>query len=157
MSCGCGTLVGVINELPDPILTQIYRVKAVPGAPLDFGDTLAGHRRVVPLVGGTFTGPELNGNLLQGGSASWQIVLPDGTARVEIRYTLRTDCGALLYVRSSGVGQGNRDVDPDERVFRAATRIETAAPYLDWLNKGVFVTVAGPTAVSMLYETYLVG
>ena len=147
----------MINELPDPVLTQVYRLKAVMGPPLDFGDVLAGHRRVVPLVGGTFTGPELNGNLLQGGSASWQIVLPDGTALAEVRYTLQTDHGALLYVRSSGVGQGNRDVDPDERVFRAATRIETAAPYLDWLNKGVFVTVAGRTAVSLLYETYLVG
>ena len=154
----------MINELPDPVLTQVYRLKAVMGPPLDFGDVLAGHRRVVSLVGGTFTGPELNGSLLPGGSASWQIVLPDGTALAEVRYTLQTDHGALLYVRSSGVSQGNRegaaqhaDIDPGERLFHAATRIETAAPPLDWLNKGVFVTVAGRTAVSLLYETYLVG
>jgi hypothetical protein len=157
----------VINELPDPILTQVYRLKAVLGPPLDLGDVLTGHRRVVPLAGGTFTGPELNGNLLPGGSASWQKVLPDGTARGEIRYTLQTDRGALLYVRSSGVGQANRemtarfgqgeDVEPGEHLFRAVTRIETAAPYLDWLNRGVFVTVAGRTAVNMLYETYLMG
>ena len=98
-----------MNELPDPVLTQVYRLKAVMGPPLDFGDVLAGHRRVVSLVGGTFTGPELNGSLLPGGSASWQIVLPDGTALAEIRYTLQTDHGALLYVRSSGVSQGNRE------------------------------------------------
>ena len=100
----------MINELPDPVLTQVYRLKAVMGPLLDFGDVLAGRRRVVPLVGGTFTGPELNGSLLPGGSASWQIVSPDGTVRLEIRYTLQTDRGALLYVRSSGVGQGNRQV-----------------------------------------------
>jgi Protein of unknown function (DUF3237) len=150
---GSGTLGGVINELPDPVLTQVYGLKAVMGPQLDFGDVLAGRRRVVPLVGGTFTGPELNGNLLPGGSASWQIVSPGGAALAEIRYTLQTDCGALLYVQSSGVGQG----DPGERLFRAVTRIETAARHLDWLNKGVFITVAGRTAVSMLYETYLVG
>jgi uncharacterized protein DUF3237 len=160
-------LGAVINELPNPVLTQVYRVKAVLGAPLDFGDVLAGHRRVVPLVGGTFTGPELNGNLLPSGSASWRIVLPDGTALAEIRYTLQTDRGALLYVRSSGVGPGNcemaarlgrgEDVDLGEHLFHAVTRIETAAPYLDWLNKGVFVTVAGRAAVNMVYETYLVG
>ena len=165
--CGSGTLGAVINELPDPVLTQVYRLKAVLGAPLDFGDVLAGHRWVVPLVGGMFTGPELNGNLLPGGSASWRIVLPDGAALAEVRYTLQTDRGALLYVRSSGVGQGSpemaarlgrgEDVDPGERLFHAATRIETAAPYLDWLNNGVFVTVAGPTTVNMLYETYLLG
>jgi hypothetical protein len=147
----------VINELPDPVLTQVYSLKAVMGPPVDFGNVLAGHRRVVPLVGGTFTGPELNGNLLPGGSASWQIVLPDGTALVEIRYTLQTDRGDLIYVRSSGVAQGDRDINPGERLIHAATRFETAAPNLDWLNKGVFVTVAGHTAVNMLYETYLVG
>ena len=165
--CGQGTLGGVINELPDPVLTQVYGLKAVMGPPQDFGDALAGHRVTVPLVGGVFTGPELNGNLLPGGSVSWQIALPDGTALAEVRYTLQTERGALLYVRSSGVGRGSREVaarlgrgeavDPGEHLFHAVTHIETAAPYLDWLNKGVFVTVAGRTAVHMLYETYLVG
>ena len=32
------------------------------------------------------------------------------------------------------------DVDPRDYTFRAATRIETAASELDWLNKGVFVS-----------------
>ena len=54
------------------------------------------------------------------------------------------------------LGRGE-DVDAGERLFHATTRIETAAPHLDWLNKGVFVTVTGRTAVNMLYETYLVG
>jgi Protein of unknown function (DUF3237) len=44
----------------------------------------------VPLTGGTFTGPDLNGKLLPGSSADWQIVLPDGTAQGDIRYTFRT-------------------------------------------------------------------
>lgn len=167
VGCGRGTLGDVINELPDPVLTQVYRLKVVPGAPLDFGDVLAGHRRVIPLAGGMFTGPELNGNLMPGGSACWQIASPDGTALAEIRYTLQTERGALLYVRSSAVGRPNRevaarlrsgeDVDPSEHLLHAVTRIETAAPHLDWLNKGVFVTVAGRTNVSLLYETYLVG
>jgi hypothetical protein len=164
---GRGRLGAVINELPDPVLTQVYRLKAVLGAQQDFGDVMATHRRVVPLVAGTFTGPELTGNLLPGGSALWQIVSLDGTARAEIRYTLQTDRGALLYVQSSGVGQGNRevaarlgregDVDPDERLVHTATRIETAAPDLDWLNKHVFISVARRTALNMVYEIYLVG
>lgn len=146
----------MINELPDPVLTQVYCLKAVMGPPLDFGDVPAGHRRVVPLVGGTFTGPELNGSLLPGGSASWQVIGPDSTVLAEIRYALQTDRGALLYVRSSGVGRCHRDV-AGEPLFHATTTIETAAPYLDWLNKSVFVTVAGRSAVNMLFETYLLG
>ena len=146
----------MINELPDPVLTQVYSLKAVMGPPMDFGDVQAGHRCVVPLVGGTFTGPELNGSLLPGGSACWQIASSDSTALAEVRYTLQTDSGALLYVRSSGVGRCHREV-AGEPLFHATTRIETAAPYLDWLSAAVFVTVAGRTTVNMLYETYLVG
>ena len=62
------------------------------------------------LTGGTFAGPELSGTLLPGASADWQIVLPDGTALGDIRYTLQTDGGDLLYVQSRGVRHGRADV-----------------------------------------------
>jgi hypothetical protein len=32
-----------------------------------------------------------------------------------------------------------------------------AAPDLDWLNKGVFISVAGRQPGGVIYETYLVG
>jgi hypothetical protein len=153
--CKEDTLGNVINELPDPVLTQIYRLKAVMGPVQEIGEALNGRRWVVPLAGGTFSGPELNGNLLPGGSASWYLSLPDGTALTEVRYTLQTELGALLYVQSSGVSP-RAHVGPDERLFHATTRIETAAPELNWLNKGVYVTVAQSATVSLLYETYLV-
>ena len=154
------------TELPEPRLTRIYRLEAVLGEPVDVGDVSAGRRRIVPLTGGTFWGPELNGKLLPGASADWQIVLVDGTALGEIRYTLETDGGALLYVQSRGVRHGSaavlerlsrgEDVDASEYIFRTSTRIETASPELDWLNKGVFVGVGGRRPGSVIYETYLV-
>ena len=102
-----------------------------------------------------------------GASADWQIVLPDGTALGDIRYTLRTDHGDLLYVRSQGVRHGSaevlarlgrgEEVEASEYVFRTSTQIETAAPDLDWLNKGVFVSVGGRQPGRVVYEVYLVG
>jgi hypothetical protein len=137
--------VAVRSQLPDPHLTRLYRLEASLGQPLDLGDITQGHRRIVPLTGGTFTGPELNGKLLPGASADWQIILPDGTALGDIRYTLQTDGGDLLYVQSRGVRHGSadvlarlgrgEDVDASEYTFRTSTQIETAAPHLDWLNK----------------------
>jgi hypothetical protein len=47
-------------------------------------------------------------------------------------------------------------VDASEYTFRTSTRIETAAPELDWLNKGVFVSVGGRQPSGVIYETYLV-
>ena len=110
--------------LPDPSLTRIYRLEATLGEPLDLGDLVQGRRRIVPLTGGTFAGPELNGRLLPGSSADWQIVLPDGTALGDIRYTLQTDDGNLLYVQARGVRHGSADpLRPgDDAVERLAQR-----------------------------------
>ena len=46
------------DRLPDPRLSRIYRLEATLGQPLDLGETTQGHRRIVPLNGGTFSGPE---------------------------------------------------------------------------------------------------
>lgn len=153
-------------SLPDPRLTPVYRLEASLGQPVDLGDTSRGHRRIVPLTGGTFTGPSFSGSLVPGASADWQIVLPDGTALGDIRYTLQTDAGENLYVQSRSVRHGSAEVlarlgrgeavDPSEYTFRAATQIETTATGLDWLNKGVFMSVGGRQAAGVVYETYLV-
>jgi hypothetical protein len=154
------------NQLPYPRLTQVYRLEATVAEPMDLGDVVQGHRRIVPLSGGSFTGPDINGKLLPGASADWQVILPDGTALGDIRYTLQTDDGNLLYVQSRGVRHGSaevlvrlgrgEDVDASEYTFRTSTQIETADPDLAWLNKGIFVSVAGRQPGGVIYETYLV-
>jgi len=154
-------------RLPHPELTLVYRLEATVGSPQDVGDVPAGHRRIVPLTGGTFAGPGIAGRLLPGASADWQVVLADGTALGDVRYTLRTDGGDLLHVRSRGTRHGSaevlarlgrgEDVDPGEYVFRTSTRIETAAPALDRFNQGVFISVGGRLPAGVIYETYLVG
>ena len=69
---------------------------------------------------------------------------------------LQTDAGDLLYVQSRSIRHGSpdvlarlgrgEDVDASEYTFRTTTQIETAAPALDWLNKGVFISVGRPSA-----------
>src|ERR1700730_16141229 len=154
------------KRLPEPRLTKILRLEASLGEALEVGNVAQGRRRIVPLTGGTFAGPELNGTLLPGASADWQIVLPDGSALGDIRFTLQTDHGDLLYVRSQGVRHGSaevlarlsrgEEVDASEYVFRTSTQIETAAPQFDWLNKGVFISVGGRQPGGVIYEVYLV-
>ena len=86
----------------------------------------------------------------------------------DVRYTLETERGDVLYVRSQGVRHGStagfssasargEAVDAAEYTFRTAVKIETGADGLDWLNKGVFVSVGGRQSGGVIYEVYLVG
>ena len=154
------------SRLPDPGLDLIYRLEATVGDPQDVGEVSAGHRRIVPLTGGTFSGPELRGTLLPGASADWQIILPDGTALGDVRYTLKTERGDLLYVESQGVRHGStvvlerlgrgEDVGAGEYTFRTSLKIEAGARSLDWFNKGIFISVGGRQPGGVIYEVYLV-
>ena len=91
--------------------------------------------------------------LLPGTSADWQIILPDGTALADLLYTLKTDAGQLLYVQARGTRHGSQevlarlargdDLNASEYTFRTATEIQTAESPLNWLNKGVFISLGG--------------
>jgi hypothetical protein len=154
------------TQLPEPHLRKIFRLEATLGDVLDGGVVGEGRRRIVPLTGGRFIGPELSGTLLAGASADWQIVLPDGTALGDIRYTLQSDRSESFYVRSQGVRYGSKEVlkrlgrgeevDASEYVFRTATQIETAASDFVWMNRSVFISVGGRKTGGVIYEVYLV-
>ena len=53
------------KQLPNLRLTKVYRLEATFGQALDVGEIAQGRRRIVPLTGGAFTGPELNGSSSQ--------------------------------------------------------------------------------------------
>jgi muconolactone delta-isomerase len=155
-----------MTAIPAPKLRHIYRLDADVDAPIDLGDTPQGHRRIVALTGGRAEGPGFHAELLATGGADWQIVRPSGSSVADIRYTLRTDSGALLYVQSHGVRHGSpdvlarlaagEDVDPSEYTFRTALSIETSAPELAWLNDGVFIAVGARRPTGVSYDVYLV-
>jgi hypothetical protein len=132
----------------DPQLSFAFEARVTIAPPLDLGVTRAGHRRVIPILGGTFEGPRIRGKVLEGG-ADWQILHADGAADLEARYTLQTDDGALIYVINRGMRRGPAEVlqrinrgervNPDEIYFRTYTTFETSAPAYQWLADSVCV------------------
>ena len=127
-----------------PPLRPLFDLHADLADILDLGQTPVGHRRVINILGGHFTGERLRGQVLCGG-ADWQIIRSDGVAELDARYTLQTEDGALIQVVSQGVRHGppetmarlarGEDVDPREYYFRTVMRFETSAPAVLFLNR----------------------
>jgi hypothetical protein len=123
----------------EPLLTVYFECLD----PFVVGERAAGGlRRVTQIVGGTFSGPELAGEVVSGLDAV--IVRPDGTVQVDVRAVLRTDADELVYTAYHGL----RTAPPEYRellrtarpipegadYFRCAFTFETTAPRLLWLN-----------------------
>jgi hypothetical protein len=134
--------------LRKPELEFVFEVRAELGAALEVGQNPRGFRRIIPITGGTFEGPNVKGRVLPGG-ADWQSIRSDSLAEIDARYTLETNSGELIYVRNSGIRHCPPDVmkrltagetvDPSLYYFRTVPRFETAAPAWMWLMRSIFV------------------
>ncbi|WP_211223713.1 DUF3237 domain-containing protein [Massilia niastensis] len=120
--------------------------------PLVIGQSAHGLRRVVPIVGGTVSGPALTGTVVPGG-ADWQFVRPDGVVDVQAKYTLKADDGTLVMVDNRGVRHAppavlermakGEHVPANAYYFRTTARFEAPlGSKYEWLNRAVFIGVA---------------
>jgi hypothetical protein len=71
-------------------------------APHAIVDGPLGTRRILHVANGKFEGPALHGKVLPDGG-DWVVVRRDGSAELDIRFTLQTAEGAIVYFRSTGL------------------------------------------------------
>ena len=131
-----------------PTLTLALTLRVQVGPPTELGDVPRGRRRIIPITGGTFEGPNVRGKVLSGG-ADWQIVRADGLAELDTRYTLQTDGGTLIYIQNAGIRHAppevtrkllaGEPVDPSLVYFKTVPTFETSAPELLWLTRSIFI------------------
>ncbi len=92
-----------------PKLTLAMTLRVQVGAPMELGEVPRGRRRIIPILGGTFEGPNIRGKVLPGG-ADWQVVRADGLAELDARYALQTEQGSLIYIQNAGMRHAPPDV-----------------------------------------------
>jgi hypothetical protein len=148
---------------PVPRLEFLASANVKVASPYLLGSTTLGERRIVPILNGRFEG-RVNGEVLSGG-ADYQVVGRDGTIYLEARYTLRTDDGALIYVRNQGIRSGPPDVlarlldgkstpDPSEYYVRTTPRFETSDPRYEWLNRIIVIGSGARLPAAVLLDFY---
>ena len=109
-----------------------------------------GVRRYIPVIGGAFKGDRLSGVLLPGG-ADCQLIRPDLTAELDVRVTLRTDDGAVVFMKGLGIRHAAPEVaarllageavDRTEYYFREAMQFEAPPGKYSWMNTIIAVGV----------------
>ncbi|WP_343651263.1 DUF3237 domain-containing protein [Herbaspirillum sp.] len=151
---------------PQPKLAFLARFSVDLVAPIwELGKTSdLGKRRIIPITGGSFKGPLINGEILNNG-ADWQTVTADGLAIIDTRYLLKLDDGELVYLQTRGVRYGppevmaevakGKPVDPSRYTFRLFMNFETASRKYDWLNRAMGVGYAMRLGNAVVYDAYL--
>ena len=137
-----------MNSAPPP-LEFLAQVRCEVGALVNLGTGPYGERRCVPLLGGSVSGPGLNGAILPGG-ADWQILRADGALDIQAHYIVRTIDGALVEVDSRGLRHGppavmqrlarGEAVAPGDYFFRTLMRFQTG--HADWLHLNATMALA---------------
>jgi hypothetical protein len=152
---------------PLPLTSEfLFRMALSAGAPQMAGTARNGELRVVPVTGGTLQGPRFNGEVLPGTAADWLRVDPDGTAHMDVRLTVKSATGGIVYMHYSGIRtgapevlarlNGGQPVDPSDYYFRISARFETGAPELAWMNKVIAIGVGQRPPSGPTYDVYAI-
>lgn len=135
--------------MEQPLLEFCFRISIdVAGGMQELGKTGKGTRRIIPITGGRFEGPNIKGSVVAGGY-DWQLLRPDGVIEIDARYLIQTAEGDLITVINTGLRHGSaevmqrlakgEEVDPSEYYFRSVPVFETANSKYAWLTKSIFI------------------
>lgn len=94
--------------------------------------------------GGWAKGPKISGSFISPGG-DWLRVMPAGVLRLDVRATLKTDDGALIYISYNGIiqhskesadklGKGELLTTADIPYFITAPTFQTSSEKYAWLN-----------------------
>jgi hypothetical protein len=135
------TVTAMGQEIPTPKLEYLMTYEAELELPQVINDSLYIY---TCLPGGWARGPGING-FFTGGPCDWLRIMPSGVARLDVRATLKTDDGELIYITYNGIIKhseksyeklvnGARITPEDGIYFITAPTFETTSEKYAWLN-----------------------
>lgn len=113
----------------------IMNLKVTIGEFQIIGESVYGHSKVIPILGGTFTGPKIKGTIVPGG-ADWNTLINGEIRRVFAKYTLLTDDGEYISIENEGYSEENK---PKPRIRTVPKFTVGKNSQYTFLQSGVFV------------------
>jgi hypothetical protein len=122
----------------------LFDIDVLIGPEQYIGTVPAGERIDYPIIGGSFAGPDLSGDVVAGGADAF-LMRPDGVGVLDARYQLRSSSGVLIDIRNRGLWVPNEaglarvkaGLEPaaDELYCRCTPEFKAPAGPCDWLNR----------------------
>jgi len=123
------------------------------------------------LPGGWAKGPNISGSFIPPG-ADWLRVMPSGALKLDVRATLKTDEGDLLYITYNGILQhteasfakmngGEKFTNKDVTYFTTAPTVQTSSKKYDYLNRVQLINKFVEARISkdesyVMYDVFIV-
>lgn len=158
----------VTSPLADPEFSYAFEIRAEVAPPIRVGEVDGpggGDLNVAPITGGTVTGDRINGRVLPVGADWW--VSTGATTRLDARYLLETDDGAVIDVVNRGYFHADEALmerlmageDAEDGIYyRSAFTFRTAHPDYRWLTEAQFIGMVrgsgGPEPDAVLLRVY---
>lgn len=132
----------------------MFNAKVKIGNMINVGESKRGTRRVIPITGGSFNGPKINGAVLPGGE-DWQLVRPDGDTELYARYLLKTDDGHVIQI----INQVLMHMGTLGEGFYCKSVLDLEAPKnspYDYLNHSIFIGTLEMPRLKPGEESYVI-
>jgi hypothetical protein len=120
------------------------------GNVLAIGGTPSGQRTIGEVTAARFEGERFSARLRGTAAADWALVRPDGVVELDVRMTLETEDGALVYVAYGG----HLDPERGDHPILAMMRFETSDERYAWLNRVAAVGKGKVSAGTVHYEIF---
>jgi uncharacterized protein DUF3237 len=102
--------------------------------PIEVGAGPAGTRLIVEVASAQVKGDRLRGEMRGAAAADWVIVGPGGAGTVDVRATLQTDDGAIIFVQYNGRLDVSQGLQFPMTAY-VAPLFETGDERYAWLNR----------------------
>jgi len=121
-----------------PQMEFVFEEIVMLGAGYHPGATPWGERNIVPITGGTFSGPNIKGKILPGGW-DWQLASKTGFNRIQADYMLQTDDGVIINIVNKGTMGGPGEPGAKPSPVYTSPVFEAPIGRYSWLNEGAYV------------------
>lgn len=125
-----------------PRSVLVYTATALLEERVSHGKTPYGERFRIPIIGGSFEGPDIRGRIVPGG-ADWQLLRADGYLELLADYYMETDDKVQIKVSNRGLIQTVPGPDGG-RYAMTTPRFEAPMGKYGWLNQLIFAGTVAP-------------